>query len=192
MSRSHLLFFVVLALVVAERVVELVVCYRHRRRLFARGAVEHGRALYPWMVVVHTGLLVAAPLEVVVLTRPFVPWLGGTMIGVVMLTMGLRYWAIATLGERWTTRVLVLPGAPPVTKGPYRLTRHPNYLAVVLEVAALPLIHTAWLTALLASFANALVLRQRIRTEEAALAAASDYDSHFADRPRFVPVDLGR
>lgn len=144
------------------------------------------------MVLVHTGLLVAAPLEVFLLQRPFLPLLGGSMTVLLGLTMALRYWAITTLGERWTTRVLVLPGAPPVTGGPYRWTRHPNYLAVVLEVTALPLIHTAWLTALLASAANALVLRQRIRTEERALTEASAYESHFGDRPRFLPVDLGR
>lgn len=192
MPRSQILFFVVIALVVAERVVELVVCRRHRRRLFALGAVEHGREHYPWMVLVHTGLLLAAPLEVLLLHRPFLPWLGVPMLVVLGGTMALRYWAIATLGERWTTRVLVLPGAPPVTGGPYRWTRHPNYLAVVLEVAALPLIHTAWLTALLASATNALVLRRRIRTEERALTEASAYEAHFADRPRFLPVDLGR
>jgi methyltransferase len=101
--------------------------------------------------------------------------------------MALRYWAISTLGDRWTTRIFVVPGEPPVVGGPYRYLRHPNYLAVIAEVAALPLVHTAWLTAGLGSLANALVLRARIRAEEAALSQASDYLEKLGGRPRFVP-----
>src|SRR6185503_20091073 len=114
---------------------------------------------YPWMVATHGSFLVACPLEVIGFDRPFVPLLGGPMLALLVGAMALRYWAIATLGRRWTTRVVVVPGLPVVTGGPYRFMRHPNYLAVVLEVAALPLVHTAWVTALVWSAANALVLR---------------------------------
>ena len=113
--------------------------------------------------------------------------LGFPMLGLVASTMALRYWAIAALGRRWTTRVVVLPDLPVVTGGPYRFLRHPNYLAVAIEVAALPLVHTAWFTALVWSAANALVLRARIAAEEAALRAASDYDGAMAGRPALVP-----
>lgn len=142
---------------------------RHARALLARGAVESGARDYPWMVAVHSTLLVAAPAEALLLDRPFLPWLGWPMLALVAATMALRYWVVATLGERWTTRVLVLPGAPLVTRGPFRFLRHPNYLAVALEVVALPLVHTAWLTALLWGTANLLVLRRRIAVEDAAL-----------------------
>jgi len=94
----------------------------------------------------------------------------------VAATMALRYWVIATLGERWTTRVLVLPGAPLVASGPYRFLRHPNYLAVVLEVVALPLVHTAWITAVVCGAANLLVLALRIRVEDAALGRGAGDD----------------
>ena len=98
---------------------------------------------------------------------------------------GLRYWAIASLGDRWNTRIIVLPDAAPVTRGPYRFVRHPNYLAVVVEIACLPLIHGAWFTALAFSLGNAALLYVRVRSEEAALGAR--YATAFAHRPRFVP-----
>ena len=156
-----------------ERLVELVLSRRHERALRARGAVEAGAGHYPLMVGVHTALLAGAAAEVLLLDRPFLPWLGWPMLAVVAATMALRYWVIATLGERWTTRVLVLPAVPLVARGPYRFLRHPNYLAVVLEVAALPLVHTAWITAIVCSLANALVLALRIRVEDAALRRAA-------------------
>jgi methyltransferase len=106
---------------------------------------------------------------VLLLDRPFLPWLGWPMLAVVVATMALRYWVIATLGERWTTRVLVLPAVPLVARGPYRFLRHPNYLAVAVEVVALPLVHTAWLTALVCGVANGAILAWRIRIEDAAL-----------------------
>ena len=94
------------------------------------------------------------------------------MLALVALTMTLRYWAISTLGRRWNTRVVVLSGRPLVHHGPYRWMRHPNYLAVVVEIAAVPLIYGAWWTALAFSAGNLLVLRTRLRVEEAALRAA--------------------
>ena len=166
---SRALFLLLVVAVAAERLVELVISRRHERALRARGAVETGAGHYPLMVGLHAALLLGAPSEVLLLDRPFLPWLGWPMLAVVAATMALRYWVIATLGERWTTRVLVLPGAPLVARGPYRFLRHPNYLAVVLEVAALPLVHTAWITALVCSLANLLVLTLRIRVEDAAL-----------------------
>ncbi len=109
------------------------------------------------------------------------------MLLLLAATMGLRYWAISSLGDRWTTRVFVVPGEPPVAKGPYRWLRHPNYLAVIVEVAALPLVHTAWWTAVAFSAGNLLVLRTRIRVEEEALESHSEYREVLGDRPRLVP-----
>ena len=169
MLDSRGLFTLLIAAVALERLVELVISRRHEESLRARGAVEAGAGHYPVMVAVHAALLVAAPAEVWLLDRPFVPWLGWPMLALVAATMALRYWVIATLGERWATRVLVLPGAPLVAAGPYRFLRHPNYLAVAIEVVALPLVHTAWLTALVCGAANGAILAWRIRVEDAAL-----------------------
>jgi methyltransferase len=125
------------------------------------------------MVALHTGLLVACVVEVHAADRPFLPWLGWPALVLVLASQGLRWWCIATLGPRWNTRVIVVPGLPLVHRGPYRWLSHPNYVAVVVEGLALPLVHTAWVTALGFTVLNAvLLLGFRIPAEERALAAA--------------------
>jgi methyltransferase len=172
----------------AERLLELVLSVRHARWARERGGVEVPAAsLWPWMVGAHGLFLVAPPLEVFLLDRPFLPGLAIPMLALAAGAMALRYWAVLTLGRRWNIRVIVLPGEPVETGGPYRFVRHPNYLAVAIEVAALPLVHTAWLSALLGSVGDAWLLARRIRGEEAALAAAGDYLARLGDRPRLVP-----
>lgn len=171
-SLSQLAFVALVAAVAVARLVELAVARRHERRLVARGAREAGRGHYPVMVALHTGLLLAAPVEVLALDRPFLPWLAWPALALVLAAAALRWWVIATLGDRWTTRVWVLPGTPLVAAGPYRWLRHPNYLGVAVEVFALPLVHTAWWTAVFFGLANLILLRHRIRVEDRALAAA--------------------
>lgn len=156
-----------------ERIAELVVSARNARWAFARGGVEEGRGHFPAMVVLHTALLLGCLVEVAVADRPFLPWLGIPMLALALGSQVLRWWCIASLGPRWNTRVIVVPGLPLVTRGPYRWLRHPNYVAVVVEGFALPLVHTAWVTALVFTVLNAvLLLRFRIPAEEAALARA--------------------
>jgi methyltransferase len=165
-------WFTVLVLAVGlERVAELVVSKRHAAWAFSHGGVEHGRSHYVVMVVLHTGLLVGAVAEVWLLDRPFLPALGWTMLVLVLASQGLRWWCIRTLGRQWNTRVIVVPGLSLVTRGPYRVLRHPNYVAVVVEGLALPLVHTAWVTAALFTVLNAALLAVRIRVEDAALRA---------------------
>jgi methyltransferase len=169
-AQSRFLYTLLVAAVAGQRLVELAVSRRHERALRARGAVEVGARHYPAMVAMHGAFLVACVAEVWWLRRPFRPALAAAMAALLVAAQGLRYWAIATLGEHWTTRILCLPGAPLVGAGPYRWLRHPNYLAVVAEMAALPLLHGAWLTAAAFSAANAGMLAVRIRAEESALA----------------------
>jgi methyltransferase len=184
---SRILYIGLVGAAAAARLVELAIAQRHRQSLLARGAVEVGAGHYPAMVLLHAAWLAACPLEVWLLGRPFLPLLGAVSLSAFLAAMALRYWVIATLGERWTTRVLVLPGAAPITGGPYRFARHPNYLAVIVEIASLPLVHTAWITALVFSLANALLLRVRIAAEERALSEVSGYGAVFAGRPRLLP-----
>jgi methyltransferase len=169
---SETWFVVLVALVGLERLAELVVSQRNTAWSLARGGREHGAGHYPFMVVLHTGLLAGALVEVLLADRPYVPVLAWTMLALVVLAQALRWWCITTLGKRWSTRVVVVPGLPLVTGGPYRWLRHPNYVAVVVEGFALPLVHSAWLTALVFTLANAALLRIRIGVEDAALAAA--------------------
>src|SRR4029453_11585508 len=133
MRASEIFFLLLIAPGAAGRLLELRLAERNRRAVLARGGVEAGAALYPWMVTIHVLFLIAAPLEVVLLDRPFRPALAAAMLLLFAIAVALRYAAIRTLGWRWTTRVLVVPGLQPVVAGPYRYIRHPNYVAVVLE-----------------------------------------------------------
>ena len=174
-----------IALVGVERLAELRLSRRHAAASFARGAVEVGRGHYGVMSVFHGAFLAACVAEAWWVGRPFPGALGWAALAGAALAQALRYWAIATLGDRWNTRVIVLPDAEPVTGGPYRYLKHPNYLAVVLEMACLPLVHGGWWTALVFSLGNAAILWVRVRAEEAALGPR--YAAAFAGRGRFVP-----
>jgi methyltransferase len=174
-----------IALVGIERLVELRLSVKNAAWAMARGGRETGQAHYRFMTGFHTLFLLSCVAEPWFFDRPFVsPW-GFLALGLSVAAQALRYWAITTLGPRWNTRVIVLPDAQPVTTGPYRFVRHPNYVAVCLELAVLPLVHSAWVTALVFSVGNALLLMVRIRAEEAAL--GGQYQQAFNDTPRFLP-----
>ncbi|MDQ3734367.1 MAG: hypothetical protein M3400_10285 [Actinomycetota bacterium] len=171
---SQAWYVVLIAAVVVERVAELVVSKRNASWALKQGGVETGRAHYPPMVLLHSGLLAACVIEVLVADRPFFPALGWPMLALVLAAQALRWWCITTLGRRWNTRIVVIPGLPLVMAGPYRRLRHPNYVAVVVEGIALPLVHCAWITAVTFTVLNAvLLLRFRIPAEERALESAA-------------------
>ena len=175
-------WFTVLVLAVGlERLAELVVSKRNAAWSFARGGVETGQRHYAVMVVLHTGLLVGALIEVWLRRPAFVPALGWTMFALVLAAQALRWWCIITLGRQWNTRVIVVPGLPRVTGGPYRFMAHPNYVAVVIEGFALPLVQSAWITALVFTLCNAVLLSVRIRVENRALTSMP------VDAPRRPP-----
>lgn len=163
-------YALLIAAVAVERVVELVVSQRNLAWSRARGGVEYGAGHYPAMVALHTALLLGCLVEVYWLHRPFLPWLGWPMLAVVVAAQVLRWWCITTLGPQWNTRVVIVPGASRVTGGPYRVVPHPNYVAVIAEGVALPLVHTAWITALAFTVLNAVLLARRIDVENTALA----------------------
>ena len=179
-------YLILIAAVAAERVFELVLAKRNAEAMKSRGGIETGVRHYRVMVLLHAAWFVACPLEVILLGRPFVATLGWPMLGLLASTMALRYWAIRSLGDRWTTRIVTVPEEPAVTRGPYTFMRHPNYLAVVIEIFALPLVHSAWLTAGVFSLLNAWLLTVRIRSEERALAECSDYGEAFRGVPRML------
>lgn len=166
-------YTILLLAVAAERVAELAVSQRHLRWARERGALESGQGHYPVMVVLHIALLVGCLVEVHALDRPFVAWIGWPMLVVVAAAQALRWWCIATLGSQWNTRVVVVPGLPLVNRGPYRWLRHPNYVAVVAEGVALPLVHDAWLTGVVFTALNGVLLSVRIRSENRLLAVVA-------------------
>ena len=179
-QRPHALFLLGLLLLAAQRLLEVRVSERHATAMLRRGGREHAPRQYQIMKALHGSWFVAMLLEVVLLRRQ--PRRALVALAAVLFALGqaLRYAAIRSLGERWTARVITLPGAPPVTRGVYRYLRHPNYLGVALEIAAFPLLHSAAFTALVSSVANLLLLRARIRVEEQALATDNDYLSYAA------------
>lgn len=160
-----MLLYLVLALVAAQRLAELAWARRNEARLRAAGGIEHGRGHYPLFVVLHAGWLAALAL----LVPPETPVVWG-WLALFVAMQALRVWTVTSLGRFWTTRVITLAGAPLVRRGPYRFLRHPNYLIVVVEIAALPLAFGAWALALAFSALNLALLWYRIRIEEAALA----------------------
>jgi len=167
------IFWILLGVIACERVAELVVSARHAKALLARGGVEYDFGHFPVMIVLHVGLIAGCVLEPLLGGRTFLPALGFPMLVVTVLANVLRWWCITTLGERWTARVIVLPGAPLVRSGPYRWFAHPNYVAVIVEGFALPLTGSAWITAVAFTVLNAALLTVRIRCEVRALADAA-------------------
>ena len=159
------LAYIIIALVVVQRLAELVYAERNTKALLARGAVEVGRAHYPLIVLLHAAWLIA-----IVWFLPPDPPINFILLGVFIVLQALRVWVLATLGPYWTTRIITLPGAPLVRRGPYRLLRHPNYTVVVGEIAVLPLVFGEIWVAVVFTLLNAAMLAWRIRQENEALA----------------------
>jgi methyltransferase len=179
------LYLVFLALLYAERLVELVVSRRHERRLLAEGGREFGRRHFGVMAAFHVVFPAVAALEVWLTPRAFPGAIGIAALALALAAQGLRWWSVVSLQGAWTVKIVVSPRRAPVTRGPYRWLRHPNYVAVALEVLAVPLIHGAWVTAVVATAINAALLRVRIRREEEALGPS--YADAFAAKPRWIP-----
>lgn len=167
------IYWVLLAVIACERSAELVVSARHASGLLRRGGVEYGLRHFPVMIALHVALIAGCVIEPLLGNRAFTPALGWPMLAITVLANAMRWWCIATLGGRWTARVIVLPGAPLVRSGPYRWFRHPNYAAVIVEGIALPLTGSAWITAVAFTTLNAALLTVRVRCETRALAAAA-------------------
>ncbi|MGN6515279.1 MAG: isoprenylcysteine carboxyl methyltransferase family protein [Rhizomicrobium sp.] len=156
----------IIGLVALQRLAELPMAERNTRRLLAQGAVEIGRAHYPIIVVLHVAWLIA-----IFLALPAPPVIHAVPLAVYIALQGLRIWTLWSLGPYWTTRIITLPGAPLIKRGPYRFMRHPNYAIVEAEIAVLPLVFGEWMVAAIFLAANTIVLATRIREEDRALAA---------------------
>lgn len=186
MELSVQLYLLLLVLVALGRLLELRHSRRNQAQLLAAGAKKSPEPGYFWMVALHTGMLIGAALEVVLLDRPWIPLLG---IPALLLFGGAnlaRWWVIRTLGPRWNVQV-VSASLGIVAEGPYRWVRHPNYTAVFLEMLALPLIHFAWITVVVGTVAHMLVLRNRVTLEESVMMRNPAWRTAFEHRPRFIP-----
>lgn len=187
MDLTTIAFLILLGCVGCERLLELLVSRRHQRHLASCGARKHDDPQYRWMIALHAGVLIGAALEVLLLRRPFIAPLAAAALLLFSLATLLRWWVIRTLGIHWNTEVVDSASLGVISAGPFRWIRHPNYLGVFVELIALPLIHTAWITAALGAAGNTLVLRNRLRVEERLLEAAPAYRAAMSGKPRFLP-----
>ncbi len=187
MGLSVYLYLALLAAVGLLRLVELRISRRHQECMLASGAVRVPEPHFKWMVAVHTGVLVGAAAEVVLLKRPFLPLLGGLMLALFVASNLVRLWVVRTLGDLWNVQVMDSTQLGVVTTGPFRFVRHPNYTGVILEMISLPLIHTAWVTAVVTSLAHSFALSMRVRAEESVLMANPEYRAAMGHKPRFLP-----
>jgi methyltransferase len=187
MAITVIAFLGLLLAVAALRIVELQISRRHQKQIVADGGSKVTDPKFLWMVLLHTAVLIGAAVEVVFLHRPFIPSLAAISFALFLVANVIRWWVIRTLGEHWNVQVMDSTKLGVVTTGPFRYVRHPNYAAVFLEMFFLPLIHTAWITAIAGSLAHALVLSQRLSTEEKVLFSDPDYRAAMSSKPRFVP-----
>jgi methyltransferase len=187
MDLSAKIYLALLVIVGLGRLGELAISRRHQKQMALRGIAKRADPGFRWMVAFHAAVLAGAAVEVVALRRPFFPVLGLMMALLFVMATGLRWWVIGVMGEHWNVEVMASGAMGVVTGGPYRFVRHPNYLAVFVEMAALPLIHTAWVTSFAAMIGNIFVLRHRLGIEEPILNAEPAYRTAMASKPRFLP-----
>lgn len=176
-----------LVLVGIERLIELRVSRRNQRRMAEQGAQKIVEPHFPWLVTFHTVVLVSAGLEVLLLHRPLIPALAIAMAAVFVLSNLLRWWVIWLLADLWNVQIMQSSRIRIVTSGPYRWIRHPNYVGVAMEVFSLPMIHTAWITAIVGTALYMDILRRRVRMEDSVLMADPAYQLAMGDKPRFFP-----
>ncbi|VEP11902.1 Isoprenylcysteine carboxyl methyltransferase [Hyella patelloides LEGE 07179] len=181
------IFSGIVVAVILQRLVEVRSSDRHKAEILKRGGQEHGDNLLGAVKVLQVSWWIAMIAEVWYLDRPFMPVLAVVALTATIAGQILRYLSMQALKWRWTLPIMTVPGMPVVTSGVYRYLRHPNWLGVILEIAFLPLIHSAYLTAIAFSLANAWLMSKRIQTEERALAENSNYAAAFAGKPRFFP-----
>jgi methyltransferase len=191
MALTTIAFLVLLAAVGASRLIELRISRRHQRTLESLGVRAVDDPSFPVMVALHSGILVGAAIEVIALKRSAIPALALSMVTVFAGAEALRWWVIRTLGLHWNVQVMNSVGLGVVSSGPFRFVRHPNYAAVFVEMIALPLVHTAWLTALVGTAAHMWVLSGRVAVEEKMLLADPLYQMTMGHKPRFLPILRG-
>ena len=187
MPLSVSFFLALLVAVAAMRILELRISKKHQREITSRGGGKAKDPVFPCMAMFHTLVLIGAAAEVVFLHRPFIRALAMPMLALFIFANIVRWWVIRTLGEHWNVQVMDSTKLGVITTGPFRYVRHPNYAAVFVEMIALPLIHTAWITALAGAVAHAVVLAFRLSAEERVLFADSQYAAAMRSKPRFLP-----
>ena len=173
------MFFILLVLfIIIQRIVELTIARKNEKWMKEQGAIEYGKNHYKWMVLVHVGFFISLMIEVIVFQKKMIA-IWPFLLSVFFLLQIARVWVIASLGKFWNTKIIVLPGANIVTKGPYKYIKHPNYFIVTLELLVIPIMFQAYVTALCFLIFNQIILSIRISAEEKALREQTNYSYQF-------------
>ncbi|MFC7686006.1 isoprenylcysteine carboxyl methyltransferase family protein [Ureibacillus sp. GCM10028918] len=178
-------FILFVSIVILQRIIEVIIARRNEKRMLAAGAYEVGASHYPFMIALHVSFFISLITEVLLLERTLSPLFLWLFI-FFLLVQGLRVWCLASLGAFWNTKIIILPGANVVKKGPYHLIRHPNYLVVCIEILLLPLLFQAFFTAICFTLLNFAMLAVRIPAEERALMEATNYSKQFRKKETTV------
>ncbi|HWK22435.1 MAG TPA: isoprenylcysteine carboxylmethyltransferase family protein [Ureibacillus sp.] len=165
-------------IVILQRIIEVIIAKRNEKRMLAAGAYEAGASHYPYMIALHVSFFISLLTETFLFDRTISP-IFLLLFPLFLLVQGLRVWCLASLGPFWNTKIIILPGANVVKKGPYNFIRHPNYLVVSIEILLLPLMFQAYFTAICFTLLNFAMLAVRIPTEEKALIEATNYSKEF-------------
>jgi methyltransferase len=187
MAMSETAYVLLLLGVGVLRLVEIRISRRNQRLLGSQGVAKAPEPHFRWMILFHIGILVSAGLEVLLFHRPLIPALALIMALLFVLAIALRWWVMQVLGEHWNIQVMASSELGVVVDGPYRWIRHPNYVAVFVELIALPLIYSAWLTAFVGAFIHGWVLSRRLSVEETVLRSNPKYVAVMGSKPRFLP-----
>jgi methyltransferase len=180
------MFYGLFLLLIAQRLTEMYIAKRNEKWLLKRGGVEHGKEHYPYIVTLHVLFLLSLFFEVMIFHKELTS-LWNILIPILALTQLIRYWSVFSLGYYWNTKIIIVPNEIVVSKGPYQFMKHPNYVVVAIEFLLIPLLFQAYMTALLFTFLNIIMMSIRIPSEEKALQELTNYQDVFYLKSRFVP-----
>jgi methyltransferase len=186
-----MLFLIFVALIIFQRITELIIARKNEAWMKNQGALEFGQGHYPVMVSIHTAFFITFILEVILLDKNLSEY-WPVLLALFVFTQAMRIWALGSLGRFWNTKIIILPGASVVKRGPYKIIKHPNYLIVAIELIVIPLMFNAYITMAVFTLLNILILSIRIPAEEKALRELTKYESEFSQKGRFVPNLLNK
>ncbi|MBT2695104.1 isoprenylcysteine carboxyl methyltransferase family protein [Bacillus sp. ISL-55] len=186
-----MVFLIFVGLIILQRITELVIARKNEAWMKDQGAVEFGQGHYPAMVSIHTAFFISFILEVNLLGKNLSDY-WPVLLALFIFTQTMRIWALASLGRFWNTKIIILPGANVIKRGPYKIIKHPNYLIVAIELIVIPLMFNAYITLAVFTLLNILILSIRIPAEEKALRELTKYESEFSKQGRFVPNLLNK
>jgi len=180
------LFYLLFSLLIVQRLTELFIAKKNEKWMINRGGVEHGNEHYPFIVSLHVLFLISLLLEVIIFQKELTElWV--VLVPLLVITQLMRYWSVMSLGNYWNTKIIIVPNDIVVSKGPYQFIKHPNYVVVAVEILIIPLLFEAYITSLVFTMLNVVMMTIRIPAEEKALQTYTNYQEVFTVKSRFLP-----